>query len=50
MTFKDIEWKKVKELLSPYMEFNCKDGWIIGILKHKSKEYFSYTLFTYFSA
>lgn len=49
MTFKDLEWKKVKELLSPYMEFNCKDGWIIGTLKHNSKEYFSYTLFTYFS-
>lgn len=50
MTFKELEWNKVKELLSPYMEFNCKDGWIIGTLKHNSKEYFSYALFTYFSA
>lgn len=42
MTFKELELKKVKELLSPYMEFKYKDGWILGRLK-------SYTLFTYFN-
>lgn len=41
MTFKELEWKKVKDLLSPYMEFSLQFGWINGRLK-------SYTLFTYF--
>lgn len=42
MTSKQLEWKKVKELLSPYMEFSLKDGWIRGSLK-------GFTLFSYFS-
>ena len=41
MTFKKLELKKVKELLSPYMEFKYKDGWILGRLN-------SFTMFTYF--
>ena len=41
MTFKELEWKKVKELLSPYMEFKLKDTWITGSFN-------SYTLFTHF--
>lgn len=42
MTFKELEWKKVKELISPYMEFNLNSGWIIGRFK-------SFILFSYFS-
>lgn len=42
MTFKELELKKIKELLSPFMNFNLHGGWIIGSFK-------SYTLFTYFS-
>lgn len=30
MTFKDLEWKKIKELLSPYVEFKLQDNSIIG--------------------
>ena len=41
MTFKELELRKVKELLSPYMEFKLQDGRIIGSLK-------SYTLFSHF--
>ncbi len=42
MTFKELEWKKVKELLRPYMEFSNQGGWINGRLK-------GFTLFSYFS-
>lgn len=51
MTFKELEWKKIKELISPYVEFKLQDDLIIG----RSKCYtnglskFHYTLFTYFS-
>jgi len=41
MTFKELEWKKVKDLLSPYMEFSFSDVWIRGRLN-------GFTLFTYF--
>ena len=42
MTFKELELKKVKELISPYMKFGLKDGWIRGSLN-------GFTLFSYFS-
>lgn len=48
MTFKELEWKKVKDLLSPYMVFKNQGGWIIGYLNHHSVGNFNYTLFTYF--
>lgn len=48
MTFKELEWKKVKDLLSPYMVFKYKDGWIIGKLNYHLSGQFSYTMFTYF--
>lgn len=41
MTFKQLEWKKVKELLSPYMEFSNNGGWINGCLN-------GYVMFSYF--
>ena len=41
MTSKQLEWKKVKELLSPYMEFNNNGGWVNGCFD-------SYIMFTYF--
>jgi hypothetical protein len=47
MTFKELEWKKVKDLLSPYMEFKTQGGWIIGHLNHSISNY-NYTMFTYF--
>ena len=42
MTFKELELKKVKELISPYMEFSNNCGWIRGSLN-------GFTLFSYFS-
>lgn len=48
MTFKELEWKKVKELLSPYMEFKLQDGWIIGSVNSCMAGNCSYTLFTHF--
>lgn len=42
MTFKELEWKKVKELISPYMVFHQHGGWITGTFN-------SYAMFTYFS-
>ncbi len=41
MTFKELEWKKVKELLSPYMEFSNQSGWINGCFE-------SFIMFSYF--
>lgn len=41
MTSKELELNKVKDLLSPYMEFKYKDGWVHGRLNN-------FTLFTYF--
>lgn len=41
MTSKEFELKKIKDLLSPYMEFKKHDGWILGRLN-------GFTLFTYF--
>lgn len=40
MTFKELEFKKVKELLSPYMELKYMGECITGSLN-------GYTLFTY---
>lgn len=41
MTFKELEFKKIKALLTPYVEFIYLNGWIYGRLK-------GFTLFTYF--
>lgn len=41
MTFKELEWKKVRELVSPYVKWEYQNGWINGTLRR-------YTLFTYF--
>lgn len=41
MTSKQLEWKKVKELLKPYMEFQSTHGWINGCLK-------GFIMFSYF--
>lgn len=41
MTFKELEWKKVIELLSPYMDLKYNDGWVQGYLNE-------FTMFTYF--
>lgn len=41
MTSKELEWKKIKDLLSPYMEFKTHDGWVLGRLN-------GFTMFTYF--
>lgn len=46
MTFKELELKKVKELLNPYMEFKLQDGWLMGRLYGVGN--CSYTLFSYF--
>lgn len=41
MTFKELELKKVIELLSPYMDITYRDGWVQGNLNE-------FTMFTYF--
>ena len=41
MTFKELEWKKVKELISPYMEFSSNGGWVNGCFD-------GFIMFTYF--
>lgn len=41
MTSKQLEWKKVKELLRPYMEFSNNCGWVNGCLN-------GYVMFSYF--
>lgn len=41
MTFKELEFKKIRELLTPYVEFKYQDGWFYGRLN-------GFTLFTYF--
>lgn len=41
MTSKQLEWKKVKELLRPYMEWSNQSSWINGCLK-------GFIMFTYF--
>ena len=41
MTFKELEFKKLKELLTPFMDFKVQNGWLNGYLG-------DYTMFTYF--
>ena len=41
MTSKQLEWKKVKELLRPYMEWSNQSGWINGCFK-------GFIMFSYF--
>ena len=41
MTFKELEFKKVKELLTPFMDFKVQNGWLYGHLG-------DYTMFTYY--